>query len=356
MQGYIERQPIWQQLRPPAKSARGALRSIVVSNPHEHLMFDLGHMQQYKAANGGYEYLFVGVDLMSRRLWVVPLKDATQKSTTKALRDVLATLPDDGATVRVVSTDNGVEFAGAFDNLLKERHIRHKYSKPGVPQSQGAVEKAVQTVKRAVVMWTRVNRSDRYVPALEGIVDGINRRASEATGVPPLTLDRGLKNVPKEELDYARERVGVQVKKVEKRREQGEKPLKVGDLVRLQIASKNPLRKSWEFNWSGEVYHVKAVQQVGELTMYRVADAAGKVRTRLEPRRALLLIAAPDASALDARTEEPRRAPVREQREAAALAAETEELERRNPRRRSEEEESASKRVRKSTRRGDYVY
>ena len=49
-----------------------------------------------------------------------------------------------------VATDSGSEFKGAFDNLLVEYLIDHRMGSPNHPQSQGHVERAVQTIKQAL--------------------------------------------------------------------------------------------------------------------------------------------------------------------------------------------------------------
>jgi transposase InsO family protein len=46
----------------------------------------------------------------------------------------------------IVQTDNGGEFSSSFDKLLLAEHITHMRSKPGHPQTNGAVERLNRTL------------------------------------------------------------------------------------------------------------------------------------------------------------------------------------------------------------------
>lgn len=87
----------------------------------------------------------VTVDHYSKWLAVVPIKDKRSITVSNALRfkilPCLPRIPD-----RILS-DNGGEFvAPQFEELLQEHNIKHIYSTPYCPSSNGACERVNKTL------------------------------------------------------------------------------------------------------------------------------------------------------------------------------------------------------------------
>lgn len=90
------------------------------------------------------------VDVYSKWLEVLPINQTSAEKTSQLLRNLFASygLP------KVLVSDNGPPFTSAeFETFLKNNGIRHILSPPYHPASNGAVERAVQTFKKA---WTRL--------------------------------------------------------------------------------------------------------------------------------------------------------------------------------------------------------
>lgn len=316
MEQYLRPMPAWQQARPPPPPARfGVISSVIAHEPQRYLQVDLGHVAKYGANNAGYKYLLVAVDVYSKRVWIRPLKNATAAQTTQAFRTIADTLPE----LEVVQTDHGEEFRGAFDAYLDGRGIRHVRSKPGVPQSNGGVEKAVGIVKGLVERWVHLNGNRSYVLHLPEIEEGYNQRVHSTTGVPPEVLDRReLVNIAPATRRRAAARTAKQLARTARKRMQWPDDLDMGDLVRLYQPSKNPLTKAWEVRWSEQTYPVTGVRWFNEalgVKMYRLGGLEG-----IWPRRHLQKVVAPVG--LSFRDFGAPVAAVREQREAEVTAAE----------------------------------
>ncbi|XP_042149803.1 uncharacterized protein K02A2.6-like [Ixodes scapularis] len=92
--------------------------------------------------------LFAMVDSSSKWVQVLPMSSTTSPKTVEKLMAVFAQfgLPEE------VVTDGGPQFRSEeFKNFLKDQGVVHTMTPPYRPASNGAAEKAVQTVKRALL-------------------------------------------------------------------------------------------------------------------------------------------------------------------------------------------------------------
>lgn len=94
----------------------------------------------------GYMYLVL-VDAHSKWLEAVPMKSITAGKTIKKLRQIFMT---HGIPKKIV-TDNGPSFASEeFGHFIKANGIKHIFSAPYHPSSNGLAERGVQTVKQGL--------------------------------------------------------------------------------------------------------------------------------------------------------------------------------------------------------------
>ena len=92
----------------------------------------------------GNRHLLIMVEAFSKDIIAVPTPDRTSATTANAfLQHVLCRY---GAPA-VVTTDNGVEFHGEMERLLREACIDHRWTSREHPQANGQAERAVQTIK-----------------------------------------------------------------------------------------------------------------------------------------------------------------------------------------------------------------
>ena len=87
------------------------------------------------------------VDAHSKWMDVVIVPSTSSQATIKALRPIFATdsLPE------IIVSDNGSAFTSEeFQEFVKQNEIRHLWSAPYHPASNGLAERAVQTFKNAM--------------------------------------------------------------------------------------------------------------------------------------------------------------------------------------------------------------
>jgi hypothetical protein len=87
-------------------------------------------------APGGFRYLFIGIDMFTKWMEVVPTVNITQEAAVKFLQSIIYRL----GVPRRVLTDNGTQFKGAKSaSCCADFGIQHQPSSAAHPQTNGQV-------------------------------------------------------------------------------------------------------------------------------------------------------------------------------------------------------------------------
>ena len=101
-------------------------RKVIVGNIDDIWSADLVDMQQLKRYNHGFRYILNVIDVFSKFVWSVPIKDKTGKTITNTFQSIGKTSKRKPNKLRV---DNGSEFHNnVFKKWLVENEIE-MYSK-----------------------------------------------------------------------------------------------------------------------------------------------------------------------------------------------------------------------------------
>jgi transposase InsO family protein len=147
-------------------------------------LIETGRIAQF---NDGVRYLFLAIECTSRKIFVVPLKDKSGKSSTAALRQLLTHEFEEAP--HILRTDRGSEFKDArFQRLLKQHGIRHLYANN--TEKAGMAERAVQTLQRRIHRYLTYSNTLRFLPVLQDIVKSINDTPHSSTSVAPNKFTR----------------------------------------------------------------------------------------------------------------------------------------------------------------------
>ena len=137
-------------------------------------------------SRNGYVCVMVAVEHYSRFVELIPLRSKSSAATTDAFSRILGRY---GAPAEVI-TDNGGEFKKDFDDLLEENFIDHRTTSTRHPQSNGAAERMVQVVKRAVKKYVDGNRDEvlEWDKVLWKLQLGYNASPQSSTKYSPYVL------------------------------------------------------------------------------------------------------------------------------------------------------------------------
>jgi transposase InsO family protein len=97
----------------------------------------------------GYEYLHIAIDGHSRIGFAAILPDQTGASAQLFFHMTRAHFSRFGFSVRRVLTDNGSCYRdGRFRMLLHQQHVKHRFTRPYTPRTNGKAERFIQTMLR----------------------------------------------------------------------------------------------------------------------------------------------------------------------------------------------------------------
>ena len=146
IQGFIASQSVRQvfQKLPPSKG------KIVAPNVDEVWIADLVDYSwrpsesKEKSKEPPFQYILVVQDIFSRRLMGTPLRDKLADTCQKAFQRIVE---DHNVKPKVLATDLGWEFKGAFEDYLEREGIYHRLKDPRALNSQGTLDAAIRTLR-----------------------------------------------------------------------------------------------------------------------------------------------------------------------------------------------------------------
>lgn len=156
----------------------------ITGNPRDHV------------AGAGWEYVHVAIDDTSRVAYAQVLPDETVDSAIVFLRAAIAYYAGLGITIRELLTDNGGGYRSRdFARTCRELGLRHRFTRPYTPRTNGKAERFIQTALREWAYARAYSRSHQRIAALPRWLHGYNwhRPHASLAGQPPVSrlgLDR----------------------------------------------------------------------------------------------------------------------------------------------------------------------
>lgn len=249
---YLRKQESWQ-LRQPVHKKKSVF-PILTSQPNDIWQMDLIDMRKY--SDKGYNWILTVVDLFSKYLFAVQLKQKTDDEVVQALESILKQNKP-----KKIQSDNGPEFKNKLmHELLKQYKVFQYFGRTYTPQSQGAVERVNRTLKELIFAGFIRGGFASWVSPLQNYVDNINSTVHSTTRFKP----NYLANEPKEE-DITKAEKNI----IKRAQHSTQKPplLNVGDYVRIskyELVRNNVFFKPLE-KWTREVFKIVSVKQPDQL-------------------------------------------------------------------------------------------
>ncbi|XP_067204506.1 uncharacterized protein [Linepithema humile] len=208
---------------------------------------DLIELRNLKSYNEGYSYLLVIIDVLSKYVWVEPLRDKTSNSVMRAFQNVLSR--SNGRAPVYLQTDKGKEFVGrSLQKFLEENDIRFRVARN--PDVKAAiVERFNRTLKERMWRYFTHKNTRRYIDVLQNIVNAYNHTRHSSTRMQP----NGEANEKRRKAKYH-----------------------VGDHVRISRA-KVVFEKGYEARWSEEIFRIHRILDWRKPRVYELSDLAGEV-------------------------------------------------------------------------------
>ena len=169
------------------KSVRHKFKTpnVRVSYINEQFEADLAYVGNLAKYNDGFQYLLFVIDVLSKFLWVLPIKNKSAKTVLEAMKRILK----DNVPMKL-RTDKGSEFVNQwFKKFMKENNI-YFFTTQNVPKAS-IVERSQRTFKAMLYRMMRQNRSYRYIDRLQELVSNYNSTGHRSLNyLAPKNIDK----------------------------------------------------------------------------------------------------------------------------------------------------------------------
>ena len=147
---------------------------------------DLADFQKISRHNKGNRYMLVGIDVLSKLVFVSPTKSKTYKDMRPAFDDLLSQMP---MHPHRIFTDRGGEFESKeMRAYFKEMDIlKHKANTSVI--KAGLAERCIRNIKQRVYRYFSEKHSLNWVEVIPKIVNAINHSKSRITGMRPVDVN-----------------------------------------------------------------------------------------------------------------------------------------------------------------------
>ena len=132
-------------------------------------------------SGAGWEYAHVVVDDHSRVAYAEVMEAENQFTCTRFLERAVAFLAQNGVTVHRVMTDNGPGYLSKrFNRACQQLSIRHVYTKPYTPRTNGKAERFIRTLKERWAFGCSYRCTASRTQALQPWLNQYNRHRPHA--------------------------------------------------------------------------------------------------------------------------------------------------------------------------------
>lgn len=203
---------------------------------------DLAEMQGWASSNNGVRYLLVLIDIVSKYMWVEPLKTKEGPEVLRALKKILV---KSKRKPKKLQTDDGTEFwYRGVQKFLQDQNIHFFTLKSD--QKAMVVERAIRTLKDKIHRYMTENNSKKYINVLQDLVASYNDTYHSAIKMAPSEVKSANEGQVLENLyGYLWKDENAKIKET----------LKPGVFVRLATAKKK-FEKGFVGNWTEEIFIV----------------------------------------------------------------------------------------------------
>lgn len=229
---------------------------------HTEWQADLSVFDRLVRNNRGFRYLLVCIDVLSRQLFVEPVKSKSSGDMISAFEHIFERSK---YVPWKLLTDQGKEFtAKRVQDYFRSKQMEHfcMYTSPQF--HAGMAERANRSIKERLYRYFTDRQTRNWIGVVQDIVSAINHSYNSSIGMRP--IDVTFKNA--EELRQ------ILVENAKKTKRPAK--FKVGDRVRIE-KYKHVFQKGYLPRFTEEIFRVVEVHTERNPVVYRLCDANGEI-------------------------------------------------------------------------------
>ena len=230
---------------------------------------DLADMRRHSKQNDGVCYIFVLIDIFSRKVYTTPIKTKNAFEIINAFQYAIK----NGAKIERIRSDGGSEFnSEKLLKYFKQNNIKHFVNR-NIPKANYA-ERVIKTLKQKIIRYMSKNNTHKWIDVLDDLSDSYNKSYHRSIGKAPKDV------IKKDEIKLWRRMydpiVKVDVKKEIKKKKVNYIPkvkfkFKVMDVVRVAYERVN-FSKHYDESFSRELYYITNMESKAGVAMYSLSD------------------------------------------------------------------------------------
>ena len=229
---------------------------------------DLADFSSISKQNDDYKFLLFAIDILSKKLYGVPLKNKTSGEILQGMKIIFSKTPKLPLKVR---SDSGGEFVNnILNNYVKSLKIKHTIAR-NTETKANYVERVIRTIRGRLEKFFSHKQTHRYIDHIQDFITSYNN-----------SLHRSIKMAPNkvtaqtEWLAFKNNYIDPLVsKKIYHRKRKVDNRYKVGDSVRISKL-KSQFHSKYDNNWTYEFFTVlKSFIREG-IPVYKVGDWHGE--------------------------------------------------------------------------------
>ena len=129
---------------------------------------DTYDLSKYDKYNKGYKYIFCAIDIFTRKVYCVPLKNKNNDSVISAFENIII-ITSLGAPTVIISDSDSTFLSKQFQQLLEQYDIIHNTVPVGDHNSLGVIDRFALTLKRILFKQREISKSAYWVDSLDKI-------------------------------------------------------------------------------------------------------------------------------------------------------------------------------------------
>lgn len=146
-------------------------------------VMDTADVRHLAADNDGIKYFFIIIDVVSRFAFVVPMENKSAPRLVKAFQHIKN---EYGRSPKLVVSDPGLEFRGAFTKYLQESNIDQYLLR--AKQKATLAERFIRTIKEKMLKFMSHYGTKRYIDSLGELVRSYNYAVHSRTRMRPVDV------------------------------------------------------------------------------------------------------------------------------------------------------------------------
>ena len=248
-------------------------RPIKVCRPGLILGIDLIDLTQKIANhNSRHRYIFLKIDLFSRKICLTPITNKSNKTCAKVLESFFEKAP---YKYKFIFSDLGWEFVGVYTQKVYDRFNITRYSSKNQKHKCAIAERAVRSTKEKLYRYFTQKNTWKYLDILKDIEDAHNNTPHKGLAFDTPNAVHALTDLEKikkqERLQLAQKYLNYGSIKLQEKRKKVSKTqaLEKGTHVRLLLAkAEQVFQKGYDVLYTDEIFLVDKVVRKFPYTYY----------------------------------------------------------------------------------------